>query len=72
LFISSFGILLAFSVNYFFHQKDKNDNIKYIGLPEICINMESSLIDPEEVQHCLRGSQDHQVIQPVKNDSSYI
>ena len=31
--------------------------------------MESNLVDPEEVQHCLRGSQkDHQVMQPVKTD----
>lgn len=37
-------------------------------IPEICKGMESNLIDPEEVQHCLRGSRkDRQVIQPVKN-----
>lgn len=37
-------------------------------IPEICRGKESNLIDPEEVQHYLRGFQkDHQVIQPVKN-----
>lgn len=37
-------------------------------IPEIYIGMGSSLIDPEEVRHCLRGSQkDHQAIQPIKN-----
>lgn len=37
-------------------------------IPEIYIGMGSNLIDPEEVQHCPRGSQkDHQVIQPIKN-----
>lgn len=37
-------------------------------IPEIYLGMGSSLIDPEEVQHCLKGSQkDHQVIQPIKN-----
>jgi len=42
-------------------------------IPEIYIGMGSNLIDPEEVQHCPRGSQkDHQVIQPTKMDRCYI
>lgn len=46
-------------------QADKK-KITYVE-PEICKGKESNLVDPEEVPHCLTGSQkDHLAIQPAK------